>query len=313
MPRVAHLQGRLGFAASNEQHTLICIAHVPCPLPVESLLAGDVTEAGVPQSCRKTLLFCSSQVRQGGTSFLLVIMVNKHLLIGWESELRILSIKTTSCQAKQELFVSLKVSGKSCLCDEHLFVTEKSRTQGMMRPLMTRMCFKLRAMEFPTLQICWKSRWTICPFRIAAILDRLTVWLKFIISYWGQKNYLGTCPYQSVRLVHFRTWMCINVKKCKARLFWTVFWRKEGVKEIMHHWFALENGSLCSWVTLFFKEDIQTTELIHLHTFLPYLEVSHCWVLHYLRKGFYIKMSIHLLMKFHVLVVCFETEFPLHI
>lgn len=236
MPHVAHLQGCLGFAASNEQRTLICIAHVPCPLPVESLLAGDVTEAGVPQSCRKTLLFCSSQVRRGGTSFVLVIMVNKHLLIGWESELRLLSIKTISCQAKQELLVSLEVSGKACLCDERLSVTEKSRTQGMMRPLMTRMCFKLHG----TLQICWRSRWTICPFRIAAILDRL-IQLSVVEIYYfvlGPKKFFRNMSLSKCSLGTFqnsKSWMCINVKICKARLFWMVFWRKEGMKEIMHY------------------------------------------------------------------------------
>lgn len=62
--------------------TLICIAGISCPFPVESLLATEAAEAGVPQSCRKILLFCSAQVREDKTSLLFVIMVNKHLLTG---------------------------------------------------------------------------------------------------------------------------------------------------------------------------------------------------------------------------------------
>ena len=82
MPPVACIQGHPGFAASENLRTLICIARASYLLPVESLRAAEVTEAGVPQSCREALLLCSAQVREGRTSLAPVIMVHKHLLIG---------------------------------------------------------------------------------------------------------------------------------------------------------------------------------------------------------------------------------------
>lgn len=82
IPPLAHMQDHLGFAAHNEHQSSNLHSGVSCPLPVESLLAAEVAEAGVPQSCRKIPLFSSTQVREDRTSLLFIIMFNKHLLTG---------------------------------------------------------------------------------------------------------------------------------------------------------------------------------------------------------------------------------------
>lgn len=71
VPHLAHILSHLGFTANKEhRHSNfhgLCLLFIA---PVESPLAAEVTEAGVPQSCRKTQLLCSSQVREDRTSLL---------------------------------------------------------------------------------------------------------------------------------------------------------------------------------------------------------------------------------------------------
>lgn len=66
MSCLAQIQGHLGFVADNERQTLICIVGVSCLLPVERLLAAEVTEAGVSTELQENpaVLFFSGEKGQ---------------------------------------------------------------------------------------------------------------------------------------------------------------------------------------------------------------------------------------------------------
>lgn len=195
---------------------LICKPGVSCLLPVESLLAAEVREAGVPQSCRKTLLFCSSQVRKGRTSLIVVIrLINIYSSIEGGGGHHLLNLKPLLCRARPELPVSLKGAGKAFRYFFGMKLSRLQTSQGPERwwePLGRCMGFRLHG----TLQTYRRSGWMFSHRDYIGPLNCKILPERSMILYWSQKKFSGDiflskCSLCSITFQNSKSWMCTNM------------------------------------------------------------------------------------------------------
>lgn len=125
---LGHIQSHLGFAACKEHRYsnlhAWCLLYIACGEPISSRGHGGWGPAELREN--QAVLFFSGE--RGQNLFIMVIMVNKHLLIGWGAELHSQSMNTSLHRARLEGLITLKGSKKAYLCDEGLPDTDESRT-----------------------------------------------------------------------------------------------------------------------------------------------------------------------------------------